>query len=131
MDGAAEDALEQCKSHVNLLNEIRSSQTYEWESYLVTARSVMDALDRIRFLRETHRFAEQVWLLNSLQDFAFHDPNGGIVQDIADWCQAGWLRVLRNYPDNVETLTGRFAFLLQRQWLCVRRLNLTYILISY
>lgn len=114
MDGASEEALGTCKSHVNLLNEIRFSQSHAWESYLVTARFVMDTLDRIRFLRENHRLAEQVWLLDSLQDFGFHDPNGGVVQDIADWCQAGWLRVLRNYPDNVEILMGKFAFLLQR-----------------
>ena len=111
MDRNAEDALEQCKSVVNYLNEFNSSQSHEWEPYLVSARSAMVALDKIRFFREAHRFAEQVWLLNGFQNFAFNDPDRGVVQDIADWSQVGWLSVLRNYPDNVEALTGKFCLL--------------------
>ncbi len=66
----------------------------------------MTALDHIRFFRDPQRFAEQVWMLHGLQDYAFHDADSGCIRDIAEWCQTAWLRILRNYPENVETLTG-------------------------
>ena len=110
MDSSSEDALAQCKSAVNSLSEIRSYPSY-LDAYLASARSAMNALDRIHFFREHHRLAEQIWLLNGLQDFAFHEGDNGFIKDVADWCQAGWLRVLRNHPDNVETLTGKLRLL--------------------
>lgn len=108
VDGNPEDLVEQVKSIVTLLNEVVSSRPHEWETYLPSARSAVTALDHLRFFRDPQRFAEQVWILHGLQDFAFHDADAGAIQDIAEWCQTAWLRVLRNFPENVETLTGTF-----------------------
>ncbi|KAE9381744.1 hypothetical protein N431DRAFT_491059 [Stipitochalara longipes BDJ] len=107
-----EDLVEQVKSIVTLLYEVVSCRPYEWETYLPSARSAMTALDHIHFFRDPQRFAEQVWMLHGLQDYAFHDADSGCIRDIAEWCQTAWLRILRNYPENVETLTG-----LGRNWL--------------
>ena len=104
-----EDLVEQVKSIVTLLYEVVSSRPYEWEEYLPSARSALRALDHLRFFRDPQRFAEQVWMLHGLQDYAFHDADSGCIHDIAEWCQAAWLRILRNYPDNVETLTGMLS----------------------
>jgi hypothetical protein len=113
VDGDPEDLVEQVKSIVTLLYEVVTSRPHEWESYLESARSDMTALDHLRFFRDPQRFAEQVWILHGLQDYAFHDADTGSIQDIAEWCQTAWLRVLRNYPENVETLTGKFRLLLR------------------
>lgn len=107
MDGDGEDLIEQVKSIVTLLHDVLASYPQEWENYLPSARSAMTALDRLRFFRDPQRFIEQVWILNGIQDFAFHDPDSGIVQDIAEWCQVAWLRILRNFPENVDILTGK------------------------
>jgi hypothetical protein len=104
-----EDLVEQVKTIITLLYEVVSSRPYEWEAYLPSARSAMTALDHIRFFRDPQRFAEQVWMLHGLQDYAFHDADSGCIRDIAEWCQAAWLRILRNYPENVETLTGTLS----------------------
>ena len=101
-----EDLVEQVKSIVTLLYEVVSSRPHEWETYVPSARSAMTALDRIHFFRDPQRYAEQVWMLHGLQDFAYHDADSGCIRDIAEWCQSAWLRILRNYPENVETLTG-------------------------
>ena len=101
-----EDVIEQVKSVVTTLNDVTYTRPHEWESYLPSARSAMTALDHIRFFRDPERVTEQIWIINGLQDYAFHDADNGSIRDIAEWCQTAWLRILRNYPENVETLTG-------------------------
>lgn len=105
-NSTTEDYIAQSKSIVDLLNEVVTERPYEWETYLASARSAMNALDHVRFFRETNRFVEQVWLLDSLQDYAFHDPDNGYIQDIAVWCESSWLRLLRTFPENTQILTG-------------------------
>jgi hypothetical protein len=105
-DGNFEDLVHQVKDIIELLNEVVARRPHEWETYLVSARSAVTALDRLRFFRDPQRFAEQVWILHGLQDYSFHDPDAGVLRDIAEWTQSSWLRVLRNFPENVEVLTG-------------------------
>jgi hypothetical protein len=106
-EATSEDLVEQVKNIVNLLYEVVSSRPHEWEAYVPSARSAMTALDHLRFFRDPARFAEQVWIIQGLQDFAYHDADSGCIRDIAEYCQSSWLRVLRNYPENVDTLTGK------------------------
>jgi len=118
-----EDLVEQVKSIVTLLYEVVSTRPQEWESYLPSARSAITALEQLRFFRDHERFAEQVWILHGLQDFAFHDADSGSIRDIAEWCQAAWLRVLRNYPENVDVLTGLGHNWLQRAQATLARIH--------
>ncbi|KAF5871040.1 uncharacterized protein Bfra_009596 [Botrytis fragariae] len=108
-EGNPEDMVEQVKSIVTLLNEVVASRPHECETYIPSARSAVTALEHVRFFRDPARFAEQVWIIQGLQSFAFYDADNGSVADIADFCQNSWLRVLRNYPDNVDVLTGVFV----------------------
>ncbi len=100
--------IEQVKSIVAQLNGVVASSPHEWETYLPSARSALEALEHVRFFRDPQRYAEQVWILNGLQDYAFHDSDSGSILDVADFCQASWLRILRNYPESVEILMGMF-----------------------
>ncbi|KAF8856949.1 hypothetical protein BDZ45DRAFT_691292 [Acephala macrosclerotiorum] len=118
-----EDTIEQVKAVVNQLNGVMSSAPHEWEAYLPSARSAMSALDHVRFFRDSQRYTEQVWILHGLQDFAFHDPDAGAIRDVAEWCQAAWLRILRNYPDDIETLTGLGHNWLQRAQATLARIQ--------
>lgn len=118
----SEDTVEQAKAVVNQLNTVLTSAPHQWETYLPSARSAMSALDHVRFFRDSHRYNEQIWILHGLQDFAFHDPDRGAIRDVAEWCQAAWLRILRNYPEDVETLTGTPQQLLEEAiWLLFRK----------
>lgn len=107
----SEDLVDQVKHIVTTLNEVVSSRPHQWETYLASARSAVAALERLSFFRDPARFAEQVWIIRGLQDYAYHDADSGCISDIADFCQASWLRVLRNNPDNVDILTGRLKSL--------------------
>lgn len=104
-----EDLIEQAKSIVTILYDVVSSHPHEWETYLPSARSAMTALDHVHFFRDPERFAEQVWILHGFQEFAFHDADAGSIRDIAEWCQNSWLRILRSYPENEDTLAGTFS----------------------
>ena len=105
-DGDSEDVIEQIKQVITSLDDVVSNRPHQWETYLASARSAVTALERLRFFRDPARFAEQVWIIQGLQDYAYHDADTGCIEDIAEFCQASWLRVLRNFPDNVEVLTG-------------------------
>ncbi|THV46040.1 hypothetical protein BGAL_0424g00070 [Botrytis galanthina] len=122
-EGNPEDMVEQVKSIITLLNEVVSSRPHECETYIPSARSAVTALEHIRFFRDPARFAEQVWIIQGLQSFAFYDADNGSVVDIADFCQNAWLRVLRNYPDNVDVLTGLGNNWLQRSQVTLARIH--------
>jgi hypothetical protein len=111
-----EDLVEQVKSIVTLLYEVVSSRPHECPTYIPSARSAMTALDHLHFFRDPARFAEQVWIIQGLQNFAYHDADNGCIRDVAEYAQASWLRVLQNFPENVETLTGEHNLLSHRQF---------------
>ncbi|RDL34515.1 uncharacterized protein BP5553_07643 [Venustampulla echinocandica] len=111
IDGHHEGVIAQVKSIVTQLDGVLSSSPHEWATYVPSARSAMGAIDRIHFFRDRQRFAEQIWVLQGLQDFAYHDPDSGCIRDIAEWCQIAWLRILQDHPENLEALTGGLKLL--------------------
>ncbi|KAM3085066.1 hypothetical protein ACMFMG_003502 [Clarireedia jacksonii] len=122
-DGGSEDMVEQVKSIITLLDEVVSTRPNDCATYIPSARSAVTALEHLRFFRDPQRFAEQIWILQGLQDFAFYDADNGCVQDVADFCQNSWLRVLRNYPENVDVLKGLGRNWLQRSQAILARIH--------
>jgi hypothetical protein len=102
----SEANLANVKNNLVLLNKMLSERPGEWEQWLSTARLAMRAIDAMSFLKDTGRLQEQVWLIQVLQDYSFHDADEGCIQDISQWCQSSWLRVLRDHPNNVTILKG-------------------------
>lgn len=105
----SESVLAKVKNNLTLLDEMLSDRPHEWEGWLSTARSAMSTIDAIHFFRDTGRLQEQTWLIQILQDYAFHDADEGCIRDIAEWCQASWLRILRDHTDDATILNGTFT----------------------
>ncbi|ESZ93360.1 hypothetical protein SBOR_6257 [Sclerotinia borealis F-4128] len=122
-EGKPDDMIEQVKSIITILDEVVSSRPHECEPYIASARSAITALEHLRFFRDSARFTEQIWIIQGLQDFAFYDADNGSVREIADFCQNAWLRVLRNYPENVDVLTGLGRNWLQRSQVTLARIH--------
>ncbi|KAH6675508.1 hypothetical protein B0J14DRAFT_365197 [Halenospora varia] len=122
-NGNSEDVVAQVKSVITSLDDVLATRPHEWETYVPSARSAMTGLDRIHFFRDPQRLAEQIWIVQGLQDFAYHDADSGAIRDVAEWCQAAWLRILRNYPENVEALTGLASNWLQRAQATLARIH--------
>ena len=102
-----EDIITQVKNAVTTLYDVAASRPYDCQSYIPSARSAMTNLDNIRFFQDTNRFAEQVWILQGLQQFTYHDADHGAIVDIADYTQACWLILLDHFPNNETVLTGK------------------------
>jgi hypothetical protein len=77
------------------------------ESYLVArARSLILTLDQNSFFRRSVQEENQIYAIRVFQRLAFYDVDSGGIADIADWCIARWLRILRRNPHNVDILQG-------------------------
>ncbi|KAL3424789.1 duf786 family protein [Phlyctema vagabunda] len=113
-EGDFEEMIQQVKNMLIDLDDVVSNRASEVDAYIPSARSAMAAMDHIRFFRNPQRVAEQVWVIQGLQDFAYYDSDAGSIQDIAEWCQSSWLKVLRNHPENPQVLTGLGSNWLQR-----------------
>lgn len=107
MEADSEAILESVKRVLAQIDSVVADDPEEWENYLGRARSAMSSLDRIHFFRDPSRLPEQQWLIQVLQDYAYHEADDGSIRDIANWCQTSWLRILRDHPDNVEILSGK------------------------
>ncbi|RDW85008.1 hypothetical protein BP6252_02598 [Coleophoma cylindrospora] len=107
-DTSNEDLVEQVKTIITTLDNVVSNYADRIESYIPSAQSAMAVLDRIRFFREPNRLPEQIWIIQGLQDFAYHDADSGCIRDVAEWSQSAWLKVLRIHPENSQILMGMY-----------------------
>jgi len=106
MEDATDSVTESVRGVLTGIENMLTEHRDEWENYLLAARSTIASLDEAEYFSLPDRLSEQRWTVQVLQDYAYHDSDDGSIQDIADWCQASWLRILRDHPDDVETLTG-------------------------
>lgn len=102
-----EARLNTAKRLVSNVNDMLSDSPGDWTSYKPTVQSAMDILDQVRFFWNPRRLQEQIWFLQIIQDFAFQDADNGYPEDVAQWCQSNWLRILQDHPDHVEILSGK------------------------
>ncbi len=112
MEDDIEPWVENFKTLLTQIDNMLADDHDEWEDYLHAARSAVATLDRIHFFRMTDRLEEQRWIIQVLQDYAYHDADEGSIQDIADWCRASWLRILRDHPEDVDILKGQYYSLM-------------------
>jgi len=106
MEDAAHSSTESVRDVLTGIENMLTEHRDEWENYLPAARSTISSLDEVDYFSLPERFAEQRWIVQVLQDYAYHDSDHGGIQDIVVWCQASWLRILRDHPDDVDILTG-------------------------
>jgi transposase len=69
------------------------------------ARSIIRSLDQTALLQRATR-VDEVFIISQLQDFAYYDADSGAIRDIAEWCARQWLRLLQQYPEDVDVLQG-------------------------
>ncbi len=106
MEDAASSITESLRGVLSSIRNMLVEHQDQWKNYLPAARSTMTSLDEIEYFSLPDRLAEQRWMIQVLQDYAYHDSDDGSIQDIAYWCQLSWLRILRDHPNDVESLTG-------------------------
>ena len=68
------------------------------EANVTMCRSIMNFLNQNYLLHRAGSLLEQAQIISRMQDVAYHDADSGGVQDLAQWCNRQWLRLLQQYP---------------------------------
>lgn len=53
-----------------------------------------------------NRLDERLWLLNEVQQFAYHDSDSGGIAEFSSWCEIEYNRILSKNPVDVRALAG-------------------------
>lgn len=77
------------------------------EQNITISRSIISFLDQNYLLHRAGSPPEQVLIISKLQDVAYHDAETGGIQDIAQWCNRQWLRLLQQYPASSIVLQSK------------------------
>ena len=97
------------------IGQMLASNPNDWQSYLASARRLLDDIEASGYMNETTQTANQVWLIDTLQQLAFSEPDTGSARDIAEWCLRQWLTVLQTRPQNASALKGMTFSLLNKK----------------
>ncbi|KAH8805102.1 hypothetical protein F5884DRAFT_885107, partial [Xylogone sp. PMI_703] len=112
------------KEIIRSLYEITSQKAPEDPEDLTLAHYAVDTLDHLDFFQDPMRLAEQVWVVQVLQDYAFLDEHC-VIRDSAEWCQMKWLLMLQSHPENMECLKGLGNYWFQLSQSILARLQST------
>ncbi|KAI9885197.1 MAG: hypothetical protein M1823_003000 [Watsoniomyces obsoletus] len=104
--GNEEQRIAICRAGITRIYQMLQDAPAEWESHLNFARSIATSLERVDFFSRTGRATEQTWTVAGIQKLAYHDADSGGVQDLADWCEKIWLRLLERDSRWVDALQG-------------------------
>ncbi|KAG8623473.1 hypothetical protein KVT40_008449 [Elsinoe batatas] len=102
----------------NAINEARQIASEVVTGVSAWSQHVPFAIRAVRAFSSSTHFQsrinsdEQIATTEALQNIAYHDPDAGGVQEIAQWCLDQWLRLLQEDTDNVKILSN-----IGRSWL--------------
>ena len=95
---------------INTLRTLRSetpSNQTEVDARVEAARGIITSLNATTFMTWPDRYDDQIFVITELQNLAYHEIDGGGIQDIATWCIRQYLQIINQArEDSVEALTG-------------------------
>lgn len=106
MTSVEEHRIAVCTAGVGRIYAMLQDSSSEWRNYLNLARSVTRALDQTGFMLDPTRRDEQAWVVESIQELAYVDADSGGDYELAEWCQAQWLTLLQQDPNQLRALRG-------------------------
>lgn len=78
----------------------------DWDALLVSARNIINSLERSSFFDDPKQREQKVYTVEVLQRLAYHDVDAGGVADVADWSLERWLQLHQTYPEDVAVSKG-------------------------
>jgi hypothetical protein len=107
--GQRTDNIEEIRRVLRGFQQPTTTQT-ELSNRLSTTRNIISWINSTNALDETDRYEDQVWMINQIQNVAYHDSDRGAVEDIAQWSIRAYLQVLVHAgQDAPDVLMGMFA----------------------
>lgn len=89
----------------NALQQLNSPYVQK-ESNVGALQQCIDYINRSRILENPVRVEEQVWLIDSVQNFGTVDTGVELVSGVFEWCERSWNRVREHDPNNPTALQG-------------------------
>jgi hypothetical protein len=94
-----------------LRTETQSAQT-EIEHRTEVARGIVTSINATSFMTWADRYDDQIFVISELQNLAYHEVDGGGIQDIATWCIRQYLHIVNQAgEDSIEALSGTIDFI--------------------
>ena len=91
-----------------LINARSYLQTSNWRHGISAVKICISYVNAAQLMFNDSRLEERLWILNEVQQFAYHDPDAGGVKDLATWCEIEYNRILNTSPSHVGALRGKF-----------------------
>lgn len=80
-----------------------------WRACTEAVQTSISYINRSQIMYDSRRVEERVWFLNEVHLFAYMDPDSGGIQEITEWCEDEWNRILIDDARNVAAMTGMFS----------------------
>jgi hypothetical protein len=78
------------------------------DSRIEIARAIITFLNASSFMSWSDRYDDQIFVISELQNLAYHEVDGGGIQDIAQWCIRQYLQVVnQSSMESTEALAGK------------------------
>lgn len=90
-----------------LINARSFLQTPNWRHGISAVKTCISYVNAAQIMFNDSRLEERLWILNEVQQFAYHDPDAGSVKDLATWCEIEHNRILSTNPSHVGALRGK------------------------
>ena len=100
----AESLIATAKTTISQINAAAPSLLNQYEEH---ARQVISYVNHSQLMTKPARLNEQIWILDSLQNWALRARTTPGVQAVASWCETQWGRVLENHLENLAALQGK------------------------
>jgi hypothetical protein len=95
---------------INTLRTLRSRTAItqiEVDNRIEDARGIIASINTTSFMTWSDRYDDQIFVISELQNLAYHEVDGGGIQDIAQWCIRQYLHLInQSREDSVEALSG-------------------------
>jgi hypothetical protein len=106
MNAAEEQRITSAKAELQRIQNSVQTGSHDWDRHITAARGIIASIDSTSLMQRVNRSADQTFIISGLQNLAYHDPDSGGVQDIAEWCVSQWLRMVQRDPEHVNALQG-------------------------
>lgn len=104
--GTAARQISEAISNVRRIGRAGSITPETRDQLVSIARDAIHTFDSIDRAQLPGDITDQVFILTTLQQFAYHEVDADGITDIADWCMDRWLAILQNNASCIAVFRG-------------------------
>ena len=106
MNASEEQIIRSVKAELRRIQHAIDQAPNHWDQHTIAARRLVTAIDETTLMQQSNRVTDQAYIIAAIQQIAYHEPDTGGLQDLAEWSVNKWLRLLQLVPDSVDALQG-------------------------